>query len=274
MSRIIHSTSRRHFNLEVLAAAAVGTLPGLGWAREAAAQPLAASPPTSPITAVSFPKEVIRPEGGRIEFWAKLADGTTGPIAVGGSDPHFFQITDIGEANTYHMGFNSNDGAANGGLIGVVGREYFCGTGVFGSYTYEDVYGRGHVSRWHYYSFRWHPARKGVRKCYIYIDHVVAVASWHAVHDLTFPPLENGTFNLITTGGAPPRAGGPMQMHNLRIWDLDYNLILHNTLGSQEEVENSRVGPAGSFNGFGDAQFIANAHGTKSALQAQPVSGL
>jgi hypothetical protein len=65
-----------------------------------------------------------------------------------------------------------------------------------------------------------------------------------------------------------------MQMHNLRIWDLEGNVILHNKLGSQEDVENSLVGPAGSFNGFGDAQFIANAHGTKPALQAQPVSGL
>jgi hypothetical protein len=184
VSNIIHSSSRRQFNLEVLAAAAVGSLPALGWARDATTAGLPGE--TRPITAVSFPKEVIPIAGGRIEFWAKLAHGTTGPISVGGSDPHFFQISDATQQNVYHMGFNSNDGAANGGLIGVVGYKFLCGTGSFGSYTYQDVYGAGNVSKWHYYSFRWHPARHGIRKCYIYIDHVVAVASWHAVNDLTF----------------------------------------------------------------------------------------
>jgi hypothetical protein len=68
-----------------------------------------------PITAVSFPKEVIPVEAGKIEFWAKLS-GVSGAIDVGGGEPHFFQIHD--GSSTFHAGFNANDGRANGGLVG------------------------------------------------------------------------------------------------------------------------------------------------------------
>jgi hypothetical protein len=64
-----------------------------------------------PITAVSFPKEVIPVEAGKIEFWAKLS-GFAGSIEVGGFDPHFFQIHD--GSSTIHAGFNANDGVAKG----------------------------------------------------------------------------------------------------------------------------------------------------------------
>src|SRR5215831_10146862 len=95
---------------------------------------------TLPITAVSFPKEVIDVNGGKIEFWAKLND-YSGQITVGGRQAHFFQVYD--GSSTFHMGFNANDGAGNGGLVGVAGDLFFCGTGGFGSYSFRDIYGAG-----------------------------------------------------------------------------------------------------------------------------------
>jgi hypothetical protein len=40
------------------------------------------------------------------------------------------------------MGFNSNDGVGNAGLIGMVGVTFACGSGNF---TYEKIYGAGNV---------------------------------------------------------------------------------------------------------------------------------
>ena len=63
---------------------------------------------TVPITAASFPRSVIDVNGGAILFWAKMP-GYTGKISVGGSDPHFFFLTD--GTSGWYMGFNANDGA-------------------------------------------------------------------------------------------------------------------------------------------------------------------
>jgi hypothetical protein len=273
----LHVPDRRQF-VGTLVAVAAGGLPSLGRPENADAEAALHDTElvTVPITAASFPPEVLPAEGGRIEFWAKLHDGFTGGISVGGFDPHFFQLVDPHPNfhSTYQMGFNSDDGEYDGGLVGVVGYAFQCGTGHAGSWTYEKVYGAGNVTQWHYYSFRWNQNKAGDRKLFIYIDGVLNASSWHSIPDRIFPPVVQGTFNLITTAGPAAQFRGPVLMHGLRIWDGSHNLILSNTLETQEDLEHSIVGANGSFNGFGEARFVPDAHHGHGALRAFPVGGL
>jgi hypothetical protein len=229
---------------------------------------------TLPITAVSFPREVITVEGGRIEFWAKLI-GYDGKITVGGYDPHFFQVYD--GTSTFHMGFNSNDGAANGGLIGMAGCSFACGTGTFGNWTYEMVYGAGNVNKWHHYVYEWN--KNGIKclnnpnkKIAIYVDGILNTHSWHAINQQKFLPLTAGVLNLITNGGYQNGVPGQVIMDELKIYNNENKLILWNTLGSVYEVTHSKVGLNGSFNGGGNASFVTGVVG--NALIAEPVDGL
>jgi hypothetical protein len=225
---------------------------------------------TIPVTAVSFPKEVIATDGGRIEFFARLDASYTGSLTVGGSDPHFFQIYD--GTSTFQMGFNANDGVGNNGLVGVAGNASYTGSGDF---TYEDVYGAGKVHRWHYHVFKWDKdGNLGGHKIELYIDGALKSASWHDIGGQSFPPLAAGTFNLITTAGPLMSDGGPVLMQELRIYNRNGDLLLYNTLHSKKAVEHSVVGPNGSFNGGGDASFVAGGHGMGHALRAFPVGGL
>jgi hypothetical protein len=229
---------------------------------------------TVPITAVSFPKEVICVDGGKIEFWAKL-NGYGGQISVGGREAHFFQVHD--GSSTFHMGFNANDGVANGGLAGVAGASFHCGTGSFGTWTYENIYGAGNVNKWHHYVFVWD--KNGLRclndvnkKLAIYIDGVLNTTSWHATNQQKFLPLTAGVFNLITTGNPPLVQGGEVAIDELKIYDRRGKLILWNTLGSADEIANSEIGPNGSFNGGGNAHFVPGKSG--NAVTAIPVHGI
>ena len=229
---------------------------------------------TLPITAVSFPKEVIDVNGGKIEFWAKL-NGYGGQISVGGTEAHFFQVYD--GTSTFHMGFNANDGAADGGLVGMAGASFACGSGIFGNYTYESIYGTGNVNKWHCYVFAWD--KDGVKwlnnvnkKVAIYIDGVLNTTSWHAINQQKFLPLTAGVFNLITTGNPPLQKGGDVTIDELKIYDRRGKLVLWNTLGSADEITHSKVGPNGSFNGGGDAHFVPGRSG--NAVSATPVEGI
>lgn len=224
-----------------------------------------------PVTAVSFPKEVIPVEGGRIEFWAMLT-GYGGAITTGGYDPHFFQIYD-GKSN-WQMGFNANDGAGNSGIVGVAGNRFYCGSG---GYTYENIFGTGNVNKWHHYVFIWD---KNGLKCLndvnkkqaIYIDGKLKTSSWHGLFIQKFVPLTDGVFNLITTAGPKTAVQGYVTMDELKIYDKHNKLILWNTLGSVDEITNSKVGLNGSFNGGGNATFVAGKSG--NAVMAEPVGGL
>ena len=223
---------------------------------------------TLPITAVSFPKEVIPIEAGKIDFWAKLS-GFSGAIDVGGREPHFFQIHD--GSSTFHAGFNANDGAANGGLVGVAG-SFATGTGSDGSWTYADIFGAGHVDEWHHYVFQWNKdgipgVANGQQKVALFVDGVLNSGSWHGAG--TFVPLTGGTVNLITAGNPPPVTPGEVAIDELKIYDGANNLILWNTLGSAEEIAHSAVGLHGSFNGGGGAHFVPGISG--NAVMASPV---
>lgn len=272
----VHGIDRRQF-VGTLVASAAGGLPALALPTRAmgAQGRLPPSNVTLPITAASFPPSVLPVGGGRIEFWARLLH-VEGAISGGGYDPHFFQLVDptTNFHTTYHLGFNSNDGAGNGGLVGVVGQSFLGGSGLSSDWTYEDIFGAGETIRWHYYSFQWNEAWPGVRKFSIYVDGALNTTRWHALADQTFPPVSQGTFNLISTAGPARPFRHAVQMHCLRIWDANDTLILHNELETQADLENSLIGPNGTFNGFGHAQFVPNAHDAHGALQAFPVRGI
>ena len=222
---------------------------------------------TLPITAVSFPKEVIPVGAGKIDFWAKLSD-VSGAIDVGGREPYFFQIHD--GTSTFHAGFNANDGSGNGGLTGLAGRS-FTGTGGDGGWTYENIFGAGHVDEWHHYVFQWNKdgipgVANGQQKVALFVDGVLNSGSWFERGP--FVPLTGGTVNLITTGNPPPLPG-EVAIDELKIYDRNNNLILWNTLGSAEEIAHSAIGLDGFFHGGGGAHFVPGISG--NAVMARPV---
>lgn len=228
---------------------------------------------TLPLSGVSFPKGVMPVNAGRIEFYAKL-NGFSGYIPIGGVAPHFFMIND--GAFSYHMGFNSNDGAGNGGLVGSVGNSFRTGTGIFGVYTYEQIYGAANVAEWHHYIFQWNKdgipgINNGQEKLAIYIDGVLNSARWSVV---TGSPGTFGSFsscptlNLSTTGNAGD-VNGQVVMDEFKIFDGNDNLVLWNTLGSANEVMQSNTGLNGSLNENVNVQFVPGISG--NAIIATPV---
>lgn len=229
---------------------------------------------SKPISPVSFPKEVIPVEGGKIDFYAKLS-GYSGSIPVGGVAPYFFLISD-GTERSYFLGFNSNDGAANGGLTGGAGKSHRTGTGFFGDYSYEEVLGSGTVGDWHHYVFQWNKngipgVDNGARKVAIFIDGTLHSGNWTVVSGTpgSFDPFDScPTFNLLTIGN-PGTVSGGVAIDELKIYDKNNNLVLHNTLGSQAEVQSSLVGLSGKFVNTGNVQFVAGISG--NAIMATPV---
>jgi len=240
---------------------------------------------TIPITAVSFPKEVVPIDGGAIDFYAKLS-GFQGTIPVGGCSPYFFEQRENAGNSTWQMGFNSNDGLANGGLTAVGSHGggsytgYNTGTGYFCNYcwTYKQVLGNGQVDQWHHYRIEWDkhgvaPFNDTTRRMAIYIDGTLNSKRWDVMPlGSDIAQITGGVLNLISTGN--PGCGtlsGLIAIDEFKIYDLDGNLVLWNSLGSETEIANSLVGANGSFNGGGNAHFIAGVVG--NALEANPVSG-
>jgi hypothetical protein len=224
-----------------------------------------------PVTAVSFPKEVIPVNAGKIDFYAKLS-GFTGSFSAGGITPHFFKIYD--GQSTFHSGFNSNDGRGNGGIVGIAGNSFFTGTYPYASsFTYEQILGAAQVSDWHHYIFKWNKngisgVGNGQQKVAIYIDGVLKSGIWSNVAPETFQSLTSGTLNLITTGN-PGSANGEVAIDEFKIYDGNDNLVLHNTLGSENEIKNSVVGLNGFFNTGGNPHFVPGISG--NAVMATPV---
>ncbi|QEC69179.1 T9SS type A sorting domain-containing protein [Panacibacter ginsenosidivorans] len=239
---------------------------------------------TLPITAASFPYTIIDGDSGRIEFFGKLT-GFSGGIDGSGRGPAFFQITDEktykpcyeSYVNMYYLQFNSNDGEGHGGLCFTASLDNACGTGSFGGWTYERIYGsNGEVNKWHCYSIKWNknglPELNRQQTVAVYIDGKQNTSAWGGVACPAFAPLSGGTFNLITVNHSPySPLTGELIMDELRVYNGKGKLVLYNTLGSKEEIEKSVVGPNGSYNGFGDAHFVKGVKGY--ALSAHPVYG-
>ncbi|WP_153801271.1 T9SS type A sorting domain-containing protein [Foetidibacter luteolus] len=227
---------------------------------------------TIPLSPVSFPLDVFPVEAGKVEFWAKLS-GYSGSIAANGLAPHFFKIQD--EKNVFHLGFNPDDGEGNGGLSSAAGYNFYAGSGAAGSYTYEQILGEGQVGEWHHYVYQWN--RNGIpgvdngrRNLAVFIDGVLNTTSWEILGPATLNPFAScPTFNLITTGDNPGIITGEVAIDELKIYDAGNNLVLHNTLGSEAEIENSAVGSNGHYNGTGGAHFVPGMSG--NAIMATPV---
>jgi hypothetical protein len=227
------------------------------------------NPITLPISAVSFPKEIIPVEAGKIDFWGKLY-GYSGNIPTSG-DPVFYYLTD-GVNGGYSISFASNDGLGDGGLIGNAGTV-LTGTGPFGSWTYQNALNGAPVDTWHRYTIIWN--KNGLscfsdnRKVAVYVDGKLNSKSWHVnPNGEKFLPMIAGTVNLIHTS-APFNASRKVAIDEFKVYDKKGNLVLWNTLGSETEVENSQVGLNGSFNGYGNASFVPGISG--NALIANPV---
>lgn len=228
---------------------------------------------TVPLTAVSFPKEVIPVEAGTIDFWAKL-DGFSGEIDGGGRDLYFFLHTD--GTSGFGLGFSANDGHSNGGMVGFAGSGFrnATGTGRFGSWSYETVLGGGAVDAWHHYTYQWDQdgiSGLGDRKLAIFVDGVLASNRWNQEGQASpFIPLTGGSLNLIMPGNPPPnRPLGEVTVDEFKIYDGNNQLVLWNTLDSADAVQNSAVGLDGFFNDVGNVQFVPGISG--NAVRARQI---
>ncbi|WP_315859265.1 MULTISPECIES: FG-GAP-like repeat-containing protein [unclassified Cyanobium] len=228
---------------------------------------------TLPLTAVSFPKEVIPIEAGKIDFWAQLS-GFSGEIDWGARDPFLFTLTD-GQSG-WGVGFAGNNGNGDGGLVGGAGSGVgnHTGTGDFGYWTYEDVLGAGLVDEWHHYVYQWNEdgiPGLGDRKLAIYVDGVLNSNRWDQEGRISpFIPLTGGTLNLITSGNPPPANPlGEVAIDEFKIYDGNNQLVLWNTLDSADAVKNSSVGLDGIFNNVGDVHFVPGISG--NAVRAKQV---
>ncbi len=230
-----------------------------------------ANPSTTNITAVSFPKESIPVNAGKIDFWAKLS-GFSGTIPVGGVAPYFFSLND--GQSYYHLGFNSNDGQGNGGLTSVAGNTFYSGTGFFGSYSYEQIFGAGKEASWHHYVFQWNKdgipgVNNGQQKVAVFVDGILNSGRWQNAGSGIFQPLLSGKLNLIALGN-PGSVTGEAAIDEFKIFDGSNNLVLHNTLGSVGEITNSVTGQNGSFyQGLGNPHFVPGISG--NAFAATPI---
>jgi hypothetical protein len=107
---------------------------------------------------VSFPKEVIPPDRGCVEFWGRLFDMPEYVNDNWGYCPALFRTNNNGEPR-YSLEFNGNDGAGGAGLCGRAGKgeNGFEGVAATGSWleyhTFSSVI--GDVNVWHHYALVW-----------------------------------------------------------------------------------------------------------------------
>ncbi len=171
---------------------------------------------------VTFPKEVIPTYAGTIEFWAKLT-GFPPNFSSGcsGLEPYFFRIGD--GYSWFQMGFESNDGAGNGGLCAHVGHGFQIGTGNYGcSWTYEQILGSGQVEEWHHYALVWDQdgipgVADGTRKAAVFLNGQLNTGRWYDYYgdDSEIVPLTGGQLGLIDNWASQ----GSVAIDNLTIWN-------------------------------------------------------
>ncbi|MGZ5247700.1 MAG: hypothetical protein ACXWV5_11665 [Flavitalea sp.] len=226
---------------------------------------------TYPVTAASFPKEVIPVEGGRIEITAKFND-LSGAILY--NEPFLFMITD--GVSTYNLGFRGTSG-----LVGQVGDSFFVYSNFpeetldFEIITYEGLFSNNN-NEWHVFTLQWDKdgipgIEDGTRKVAIFIDGVHRSSFWaEPTGSMSFPSLSAGSLNLITQdaeGVVEPM----LSLKDLTIYDRENNIILQNSLATADAIENSNIGPNGQFNGGGKAAFPYDDIMLSTVMRAHPV---
>jgi hypothetical protein len=105
---------------------------------------------------VYFPKEVIPPDRGCVEFWGRLYNMREYVNDCWGSCPGFFKMD--GPLYTWDMEFNGNDGHGGAGLCGRAGMAVNGGgstsTGNWTEYySFSSIL--GDVNAWHHYALSW-----------------------------------------------------------------------------------------------------------------------
>ncbi len=222
-----------------------------------------------PISAASFPKEVIPVDGGKIQISARFKD-LSGVIL--NNEPFLFLITD--GVSTYKLGFRNFFG-----LVGQAGDSYsvssnFNDEGVDGFVrTYESLLA---TDQWHVFTLQWDKdgipgIEDGSKKVAVYIDGIHRSSFWNEpAGSMSFPSITTGTLNLITQE-AEGIVEPVVSVKDLVIYDRNNNIILQNTLASKDAIENSLVGPDGQFNGGGNAAFVYDDNLLSNVLTARPV---
>lgn len=190
---------------------------------------------------LAFPSSVINAEAGTIEFWARL-EGYTG--WVGDNGPGLVLSAPISPvsaapAGSHYIGFGSNDGAGNGGLVAAAGDANTTGTDVFWtSQSFAEILG-GDAEGWHHYALSWSAdgfAALGQpnREVMLFIDGAVVSTHWEESVLRSFGPSGPifGTGELTAPYGeqlvlaynsGPSNAwldGSAVEFDNLKVWDV------------------------------------------------------
>ncbi|NPV02055.1 MAG: hypothetical protein HPY53_11810 [Brevinematales bacterium] len=168
---------------------------------------------------VVFPKSIIPPTQGCIEFWGKLT-GCSGNISY---NTYFFNAgdgsTDITKKKQWNMVITYNDGWGFGGLASRCANGG-AGTGDYGSYTYEGIL--GDPTAWHHYALVWSSTGvpgssynmqiflDGVKHGDCLVDYVPITYDPYIFN----APLTNNFFLLWTW-----EPNGTVAIDNLKIWN-------------------------------------------------------
>ncbi len=110
---------------------------------------------------VTFPKEIIPPNRGCVEFWGRLYDMPEYVNSNWGRCPGFFYTSSEGipPYAMYEIHYNGNDGHEGAGLCGRAGQavEERGGSISTGSWTEYSTFASilGDVNAWHHYALSW-----------------------------------------------------------------------------------------------------------------------
>ena len=168
---------------------------------------------------VTFPKEVVTPFAGCIEFWARIQD-LPEQIGVAEARPIFFKLRD--GIVSYLVGFNANDGCGNGGLVGQAGHDITTGSGGAGAWRYDQVLGEGQVEAWHHYALVWDEMTiagvdDGTRRIALFLDGELESGRWREWHNPYFADITGGQLEILALYDG--FGAGSVAIDNLKIWN-------------------------------------------------------
>jgi hypothetical protein len=166
--------------------------------------------------AVAFPKEALNPGAGCVEMWVKLV-GFSGTL-LDGENPALFVLDYDGGQYSIHI--NANDGASQGGICARAGALGTCGTGPFGSWTYERAFQGANPREWRHVALVWD--RKGLpgvgsggRKLAVFVDGRLNTGAW--TESSGEPPDAFPDGELVVFRTQHLRAGAVV-FDNLKVW--------------------------------------------------------
>ena len=173
---------------------------------------------------VSFPTAAVPRERGTIEFWARISD--FGPNVPSAHAPYFVWLANS-NITGYNMGFNSNDGTSNGGLVGRVGGGgvpgcggFTTGTGFSGGRTYASILGAGQEETWHHYALVWDidgiaGVADGTKHVACFLDGQLDSTRWFECPGAAFGDLGGATLDLVENNFSQ----GTTAIDNIKVWN-------------------------------------------------------